>query len=176
MDAQTLAEPRRPRLNPYTKALRRERIFANLRVGRSYADIAGEEGVSERRVRQIVSDAVQRRGLDGPRDHALLQFMRIESAHGLAAEAIAAGDLRAIGPYLKVLDRLDRYQKGGAAKDGAVYDAAARKRLLAKMNRIAARLQAAEARRAAKSAGANPTRSVHVSRSMADEERNPIPA
>jgi hypothetical protein len=105
MDAQILAEPRRPRLNPFTKALRRERIFGNLRLGRSYADIAGEEGLSERRVRQIVSDAVQRRGLDGPRDHALLQFMRIESAHGLAAEAIAARDLRAIGPYLKVLDR-----------------------------------------------------------------------
>jgi hypothetical protein len=170
MDAQILAEPRRPRLNPFMKALRRERIFVNLRLGRSYADIAGEEGLSERRVRQIVSEAVQRRSFDGPRDHALLHFMRIESAHGLAAEAIAAGDLRAIGPYLKVLDRLDRYQKGGAAKDGAVYDAAARKRLLAKLNRIAARLEAADARRAAKSAGANPPLSAPGTEFGADAE------
>jgi fermentation-respiration switch protein FrsA (DUF1100 family) len=131
--------------------------------------------LSERRVRQIVSEAVQRRSFDGPRDHALLHFMRIESAHGLAAEAIAAGDLRAIGPYLKVLDRLDRYQKGGAAKDGAVYDAAARKRLLAKLNRIAARLEAADARRAARSAGANPPLSAPGTEFGADGKAMLIP-
>jgi hypothetical protein len=173
MDAQTLAEPRRPRLNQYTKALRRERVFANLRLGRSYSDIASEEGVSERRVRQIVSDAVQRQKFDGPRDHALLQFVRLESAHGLAAEGIAAGDLRAIGPYLKVLDRLDRYQKGGAAKDVFTYDAAVRERLLAKMNRIAARLTARDARQAAKTAGASPP-SAQAARPAADAESSPI--
>jgi hypothetical protein len=52
---------------------------------------------------------------------------------------IAAGDLQA-GPYLNVLGRLDRYQ--AAAKKNA-YDDAARERLLAKMNRIIARLEAA---------------------------------
>jgi hypothetical protein len=140
MDAETVPGPARPRLNPYTKALRRERIFSRLRLGWPYAEIAREERLSERRVRKIVSDALRRRTVDTAADHALLQLVRLEGAQALAAEAIDAGDLNAIAPYLKVLERLDRYQKAGASKD--VYDDAARERLLAKMSRIAARLEA----------------------------------
>ena len=81
---------------------------------------------------------------------ALIQLVRIESAQAAAAEAIAAGDLGAIGPYLKVLDQLDRYHKAGATKD--VYDDVARERLLSKINRIAARLEAGKGRKAAKEA------------------------
>ena len=117
MDAERLARPARPsRLNAYTKAVRRERIFARLRLGWTYGKIAGEEGVSERRVHQIVSDALRRQGVDSASDHALLQFVRLEGAHALAAEAIDAGDLKAIGPYLKVLDGLDRYQRRALRK------------------------------------------------------------
>jgi hypothetical protein len=46
IDAQTLAEPRRLRLNPYTNALRRERIFVNLQLGWFYADIAGDAEIN----------------------------------------------------------------------------------------------------------------------------------
>ena len=60
MDTETVL-PKRPRLNPYGKALRRERIFARLRGGWAYEDIAREERVTTRRVRQIVSEALQRR-------------------------------------------------------------------------------------------------------------------
>ncbi len=106
MEAETGARPARPRLNPYAKALRRERIFARLRLGWAYRDIAREERVSEQRIRQIVSDALQRQGVDTAQDHALLQLMRLETAHAVAARAIAAGDLKAIAPYLDVLERL----------------------------------------------------------------------
>lgn len=41
---------------------------------------------------------------------------------------------------MKVLERLDRYHEAGATK--AVYDDAARERLLAKLSRLAARLEA----------------------------------
>jgi len=116
MDGKMIARPAPPRLNAFTKAVRRERIFARLRLGWTYGKIAGEEGVSERRVRQIVSDALQRQGVDNASDHALLQFVRLEGAHALAAEAIDAGDLGAIGPYLNVLERLDRYREAGATK------------------------------------------------------------
>ena len=153
MDAETVPNPARPRLNPYTKALRRERIFSRLRLGSSYAEIGREERLSERRVRKIVSDALQRRTVDDASDHALLQLVRLEGAHALAAEAIDAGDLQAIAPYLKVLERLDRYHKAGATKP--VYDAAARERLFAKMSRIADRLEA-KARTAAQQAAADP--------------------
>ena len=152
MNAETVPQPARPKLNPYTKALRRERIFSRLRLGTSYREIAREERVSEQRVQKIVSDALDQQGTDLPADHALLQLVRLEGAHAVAAQAIAAGDLRAIGPYLNVLGRLDRYQ-AGAKKDA--YDDAAPEKLLAKMNRILARLEADDARKAAKQAAAN---------------------
>ena len=117
MDPETIARPARPRLNPYTKALRRERIFSRRRLGWAYAQIAREERLSEQRVRQIVIEALDRQGADLPADHALLQLVRLESAHAMAAEAVAAGDLRAITPYLNVLERIERYQNGRATKN-----------------------------------------------------------
>jgi hypothetical protein len=150
MDADRVSQAARarPRLNAYTKALRRERIFSQLRLGWSYQAIAREEGLSEQRVRQIVADALKRQWVDSERDHALLQLVRLEGAHALAAESVAAGDLKAIPPYLKVLERLDRYQKAGATKH------AARERLFAKLNRAVARLEAAEARKSTRHAAA----------------------
>jgi hypothetical protein len=56
----------------------------------------------------------------------------------LAAEAVSAGDISAIAPYLKVLDRLDRYQTIAGANQ--VYDDEASKKLFDKINRVAANL------------------------------------
>ncbi len=142
MDSRT-ALPERARLNPYGKALRRERIFARLRGGWAYDEIAREERVTPRRVRQIVSEALQRRQVDDGSDHAMLQHARLEQALRLAAEAVAAGEIGAIAPYLKVLAQLDRYQ--GAASAKQAYDEKARERLFAKINRVAARLDRREA-------------------------------
>jgi hypothetical protein len=154
MDSGT-ALPKRPRLNPYGKALRRERIFARLRGGWAYEDIAREERVTIRRVRQIVSEALQRRTVDGGSDHAMLQLARLEQAHRLAAVAVAEGEIAAIAPYLKVLAQLDRYR--GAASVNQAYDEAARERLFAKINRIAARVQSrGAAKPAAPAAGGSP--------------------
>ena len=127
---------------PFTKAERRQRILAWLRLGWTYEKIAIEEGLSARRIRQIAADTVRREGLDDPTDHALLQLMRLESARAAAAEAVSAGDIEAIGPLLRVLERMDRYRQAGARKE--VYDEAARKRLFAKLNRIAAQFAAIE--------------------------------
>lgn len=154
MIAETVSKPRRPRLNPYTKGLRRERIFSRRRLGWPYSEIAREEGLSQERVRQIVIEALERQGIDRPADHAMLQMVRLEKAHEVAAEALAAGDLSAISPYLGVLERLDRYAQIGAAKQAPAYDDAARERLLAKLNRVAARIDAQDARKAAKLAAA----------------------
>jgi hypothetical protein len=46
------------------------------------------------------------------------------------------GDVTAITPYLKVLDRLDRYQTVATANQA--YDEEARKKLMDKINRMAA--------------------------------------
>ena len=118
--------------------LRRRRIFARLREGLSYEEIAREEGVTSERIRQIVSEVLQKRAVDSGADHAKLQLDRLAPVMQLAAEAVAAGDVTAIAPYLKVLDRLDRYQRVAGANQ--VYDDEARKKLFDKLNRVAANL------------------------------------
>jgi hypothetical protein len=132
------APRKRVRLNPHGKAVRRERIFERLRGGLSYEAVAHEEGVTPRRIRQIVTEALRRREVDGESDHAMLQLVRLESAHRLAAEAVAGGDIRAIATYLSVLDRLDRYRRGAAPVKG--YDKQSRELLFAKLNGIASAL------------------------------------
>jgi hypothetical protein len=78
---------------------------------------------------------LQRRSVDSGADHAKLQLDRLAPLMQLATEAVAAGDIRAITPYLKVLDRLDRYQSVAVAHQG--YDDEDRKKLMAKINRMA---------------------------------------
>jgi hypothetical protein len=101
------APARRRRLGAHGMMFRRRRIFAQLREGFTYEEIAAEEGVSNARVRQIVSEELQKRVVDSGADHAKLQLDRLAPAVQLGAEAIAAGDISAINPYLKALDRLD---------------------------------------------------------------------
>ena len=135
MDQETALTIRR-RLGAHGKMVRRRRIFAKLREGLSYDEIAAEEGVTATRIRQIVSEVLQKRAVDSGADHAKLQLDRLAPVMQLAAEAVAAGDVTAITPYLKVLDRLNRYQKVAGAHQ--VYDDEARKKLMDKINRMAA--------------------------------------
>ena len=130
------APVRRRRLGAHGMMFRRRRVFARLREGFTYEEIANEEGVTITRIRQIVSAELQQRSVDSGADHAKLQLERLASVMQLAAEAVAAGDVTAITPYLKVLDRLDRYQTVASANQ--VYDDEARKKLMDKINRMAA--------------------------------------
>src|ERR1700733_1964560 len=129
--AEDRAPVRRRRLGAHGMMFRRRRIFAQLREGYTYDEIAAEEGVSASRIRRIVSQELQQRAVDSGAEHAKLQLDRLMPAVQLAAEAIAAGDISAITPYLKALDRLDRYQTAASANQ--VYDDEARKKLLDKI-------------------------------------------
>ena len=61
------------------------------------------------------------------------------SALQSAGEAVAAGDIKAIGPYLRVLDRVDHYRGAAAA---ALYQGGYhRQKLLDKLNRMAEALK-----------------------------------
>ena len=137
------APTRRRRLGAHGMMFRRRRIFAQLREGFTYQEIASEEGVTITRIRQIVSQELQQRSVDSGAEHAKLQLERLASVMQLAAEAVAAGDVTAITPYLKVLDRLDRYQTVASANQ--VYDDEARKKLMDKINRLANNLGIDEA-------------------------------
>ena len=129
------APVRHRRLGAHGMMFRRRRIFVQLREGYTYDEIAAEEGVSPSRIRQIVSQELQQRGVDSGAEHAKLQLDRLAPAIQLAAEAIVAGDISAITPYLKALDRLDRYQTVASANQA--YDDEARKKLMDKINRMA---------------------------------------
>ncbi len=126
------------RLTAHARVLRRGRIFARLREGWAYDEIAAHERLTAERVRQIVRKALEKRIIDEEAEHAKLQLARLQPAMRLAGEAIAEGDVTAIAPLMKVLDRLDRYQR--AAKAVQVYDDEARKKLMDKINRVVANL------------------------------------
>jgi hypothetical protein len=132
------ASARRRRLGAHGMMFRRRRIFAQLRQGFTYDEIAAEGGVSPSRIRQIVSQELQQHGVDSGAEHAKLQLDRLAPAIQLGAEGIAGGDPSAITPYLKALDRLDRYQTIASANQ--VYDEEARQKLLDKINRLAENL------------------------------------
>ena len=131
--------PRRRRLNVLGKAERRKRIFARLREGWAYDEIAREERVSAERIRQIVSDVLSKRVIDRGADHAHLQLERLMPALRLVGESIARGELKAVGPLIKVIDRLDKHQQTVVAK--YTYGPEERQRLLDKINRLADNLQ-----------------------------------
>jgi predicted transcriptional regulator len=101
---QEMAPARRRRLGAHGMIFRRQRIFARLREGFTYEEIATEEGVTSARIRQIVAEELQKRSVDSGAEHAKLQLDRLAPVMQLAAEAVAAGDVTAIAPYLKVLD------------------------------------------------------------------------
>jgi hypothetical protein len=142
MDEQT--RPRRRRLSGHALTFRRRRIFGRLRDGFTFDEIALEEGVSTARVRQIVTEVLSQREVDSASDHAKLQLDRLAPALQLGAEAIASGDVSAIMPYLRAIDRLDRYQT--AAEANVVYDDEARRKLMEKVNRLVANLTAEDER------------------------------
>ena len=144
---QEKAPGRRRRMCAHGMMLRQGRIFARLREGLGYEEIAAEEGVSRERIRQIVAEVLEKRSVDSGADHAKLQLDRLAPVMQLAAEAVAAGDVTAIAPYLKVLDRLDRYQTVAGANQA--YDDGSRKKLIEKINRVAANLDVDEVMRAA---------------------------
>ena len=126
---------KRRRMGAYGGMFRRRRIFAKLHEGFTYEEIAAEKSVSPSRIRKIVSQELRQREVDSGAEHAKLQLDRLAPAVQLGAEAIASGDVSAITPYLKALDRLDRYQTAASANQ--VYDDEARKKLMDKINRMA---------------------------------------
>jgi hypothetical protein len=128
----------RPRLNILSRAARRKRIFARMREGWAYDEIARDEGLSAERVRQIVAEVLGKRVIERGSNHAHLQLERLMPALRLAGEAIARGDIKAIAPLIKVIDRMDRHQETVVAKHH--YGPEERERLLGKLNRVTANL------------------------------------
>ncbi len=120
--------------------------------GWAYDEIAREEGLTAERIRQIVREVFRKRPVDAGSDHAKLQLARLAPALQAAEAAVLKGEVKAIAPFLKVLDRADRWQK--IAIDYGEYDDGARKRLMDRLNQAAERLYGGKADEDAASHGA----------------------
>ena len=127
------------RLDAYGRILRRGRILARRREGWAYDEIAREEGLTAERIRQIVREVFRKRPVENGADHAKLQLARLTPALQAAEAAILTGDMKAIAPFLKALDRADRWQAVASAH--AEEDDGARKRLMDKLNQMEERLR-----------------------------------
>jgi hypothetical protein len=103
-------KPRKRRTTKFTRSARNKRIVERLREGFGYDEIAREEKLTERRVRQIVNEALEGREALESAIHAHLQLDRLGQAMRVAGEALARGDVRAVAPFIKALEKLDRYQ------------------------------------------------------------------
>jgi hypothetical protein len=147
----------RPRLNIVSRAARTKRIFARMREGWAYDEIARDEGLSAERVRQIVAEVLGKRVIERGSDHAHLQLERLMPALRLAGEAIARGDIKAIAPLIKVIDRMDRHQETVVAKHH--YGLEERERLLGKLNRVTANVAEGASAPEAPAEGADETNS-----------------
>ncbi len=113
---ETLDAPgRRAKRSAAAKARRAQRaalrqvMFDALAAGWSVEQIAELRKVSPRTVRREVDRALDERRLDAPARYARLQVARLNKAMRLIDDKIDRGELRAIGPMVKVVRALDRY-------------------------------------------------------------------
>lgn len=102
----------------------RQVVFDALAAGWSVEQIAELRKVSPRTVRREVDRALDERRLEAPERYAQLQVARLTKALRLADASIDQGDLRAIGPLVKVVRALDRYHGLADASHGLLPGAA----------------------------------------------------
>ncbi len=103
-------KPRKRQTTKFYRPARDKRIVERLREGFGYDEIAREEKLTERRVRQIVKEALEGSEALESAIHAHLQIDRLGQAMRVAGEALARGDVLAVAPFINALEKLDRYQ------------------------------------------------------------------
>jgi hypothetical protein len=87
---------------------RRETYFDLMASGFSCERIAEEAKVSAATVRREVDRAIAAQRLDAPERYAHLQVARLNKALRAADASIEQGDMKAIGPFCRVVAALDR--------------------------------------------------------------------
>ncbi len=91
------------------KAALCEGAFDALAAGFSPQQIAEVRKVSVKTVKREIDRAIAERRLDGPDRYAHLQVARLTKALRLADALVDRGDVRGLGPLVKIVGELDRY-------------------------------------------------------------------
>jgi hypothetical protein len=97
-------------------AERKLRILERLTAGAAVAEIAGAEGLTIRRVRQIIAKALASREVDAAAGFAQLQLARLGDATRIAYAQMINGDLQALDRFVGLVAELDRYHGFGGAE------------------------------------------------------------
>ena len=97
-----------PVRNPAASRERTRHVFARLMQGQSTAAIAAAEGVSVRRVQQIVHAELARREANPAEDYVLMQVARLERALDLLGGQIEAGQARAAAAFVRTVETLSK--------------------------------------------------------------------
>jgi len=94
------------------KAEQEERIFELLKSGLSIAEIALQDGVPQRRMRETVERLLARREANPADGFVALQTARLSDAMKVAYSKMwgDGGDLQAVDRVLKITRELERYQ------------------------------------------------------------------
>jgi hypothetical protein len=134
---------------------RTRHVFARLMEGQSTRDIAAAEGVSVRRVQQIVRAELARREANPAEDYVIMQVARLERALDLLGGQIEAGRATSALAFVRTIEMLSKLAAGplrlvspSFRQTGAVAALAERlARLDAAREIVAERALAAEAKR-----------------------------
>jgi hypothetical protein len=122
------------------RASRGPKILAALLAGASLEAIAQAEQVKVKRIETLLRRELERRWIAPGRAYARLQIARLDALCARLSEKAEKGDLGAIDRILRILDRLDRYHGFTRVINAQQrYDPAAKDRLMARINRAAAR-------------------------------------
>ena len=86
------------------------RLLNLLASGVRTAELALQDGVSPRRMRDRIAAALARREAEPPASFAPLQIARLGDAMKVAYAAMMDGDLKALDRVLRIARELERYQ------------------------------------------------------------------
>lgn len=108
---------KRPRKGALDRAEQRERIVQMVGLGVSYRKIGVAENLSHERVRQIAKEELAQHEALSNLNHQRLQILRLGPSLNSLGKKTADGDPRAVAAFLRVLDKLDKYQVMVGAAD-----------------------------------------------------------
>jgi hypothetical protein len=109
LNAPATTSAKKTPLTARDRLVRCDRIFARMLEGQAYNSIAAAEGITPRRVRKIVQEALLKNSVRPQRDFVLVQIARMEGALRLVEQKLQDGNLNAVDRLVKVLEKLDLY-------------------------------------------------------------------
>ncbi len=110
-----------PVRNAAARRQRTRHVFARLMDGQSTCDIAAAEGLSVRRVQQIVRAELARREANPAEDYVIMQVARLERALDLLGGQIEAGRASAAPAFVRTVELLSKLAARPLRLDSLVF-------------------------------------------------------